>query len=204
MPGWPLPAFAAAGLAGLLVAVSLAAPARADELPKDTNQIKSLTPEQARKLVEHALTEQIIQRYPDERSRAMVVNHKETVEILESWARLRLNGLTTLDAETAKALALFKGTLELDGLPALTPEAARELVKGHCKFVTIDGLKTLSPDTAQEFVKLRLVAHGIFLPHLGTLDVAAARALAHRPCLSSESQANLSQDADGTDPEERR
>jgi hypothetical protein len=160
--GWPLPAFAAAGLAGLLVAVSLAAPARADELPKDTNQIKSLTPEQARKLVEHALTEQIIQRYPDERSRAMVVNHKETVEILESWARLRLNGLTTLDAETAKALALFKGTLELDGLPALTPEAARELVKGHCKFVRIDGLKTLSPDTAQEFVKLRLVAHGIF------------------------------------------
>ncbi len=62
MPGWPLPVFAAAGLAGLLVAVSLAAPARADELPKDTNQIKSLTPVQARKLVEHALTEQIIQR----------------------------------------------------------------------------------------------------------------------------------------------
>jgi hypothetical protein len=92
----------------------------------------------------------------------MVVSHKETVEILESWARLRLNGLTTLDAETAKALALFKGTLELDGLPALTPEAARELVKGHYEFVRIKGLKTLSPDTAQEFVKLRLVAHGIF------------------------------------------
>ncbi|MEX0671415.1 MAG: hypothetical protein WD060_13265, partial [Pirellulales bacterium] len=52
----------------------------ADELPADTNTIKSLTVEQARKLAAEFKGQQ-----------------------------LSLNGLTTLDADTAKALAEFKG-----------------------------------------------------------------------------------------------
>jgi hypothetical protein len=58
-PASPVRPLAAAAMASLLVAVLImvAAPireARADELPKDTNQIESLTVEQARKLVEEA------------------------------------------------------------------------------------------------------------------------------------------------------
>ena len=44
---------------------------------------------------------------------------------------LRLNGLTTLDADTARALAAFKGEharqLILDGLTTLDADAAKEL-----------------------------------------------------------------------------
>ena len=50
--------------------------ALADELPKDTNQIESLTPEQAKTLLAEFKGQD-----------------------------LYLNGLTTLDADTAKALA---------------------------------------------------------------------------------------------------
>jgi hypothetical protein len=60
----------------------------ADELPDDTNKITSLTPEQAKRLVAEVKVD-----------------------------GLSLNGLTTLDADTAKALAEFKGgRLDLDGL----------------------------------------------------------------------------------------
>ena len=83
----------AAGLsilvAAMLVSLASLSPSRAlaDELPKDTNQIESLTPEQAKTLL---------------------------AEFKGDY--LSLDGLTTLDAATATALAEFKGFLVLDGL----------------------------------------------------------------------------------------
>jgi hypothetical protein len=62
--------------------------ATADDVPEDTDKITSLTPEQAKRLVAEVKVD-----------------------------GLSLNGLTTLDADTAKALAEFKGgRLDLDGL----------------------------------------------------------------------------------------
>jgi beta-lactamase regulating signal transducer with metallopeptidase domain len=148
------------------------------KLPSDTNTIESLTPEQARVLVQNALLEELVRRNPDERERARIFNHKETMDLYESWSILRLNGLTTLDAETAKVLAAFKGILDLDGLPAIDPEAARLLAGGNCKWLRLHGLKTLSPETARELVKSRLEGHAISLPQLDTLDVATAKVIA--------------------------
>ena len=149
-------------------------------LPNDTTAITSLTPEQARLVVAEALPACVLQRHPEKsnRERAAMLANKETADVYESWATLRLNGLTTLDAQTAKVLATFKGILDLDGLPALDPEAAGLLAGGNCKWLRLHGLKTLSPETARELVKSRLEAHAIFLPQLDTLDVATAKVLA--------------------------
>ena len=84
----------AAALILALVSLSPAC-ALADELPKDTNQIESLTPEQAKTLL---------------------------AEFKGRSDYLFFNGLTTLDADTAKALAEFKGRyLYLNGLTRSTP-----------------------------------------------------------------------------------
>jgi beta-lactamase regulating signal transducer with metallopeptidase domain len=159
-------------------------PALADDLPADTSSITSLTPEQARLVVGEALPACVLQRHPEKSAReratmlAEILANRETAEVYESWAILRLNGLTTLDAETAEVLANFKGILDLDGLPALDPEAARHLAGGNCKWLRLHGLKTLSPETARELVKSRLEGRAIFLPQLDTLDVATAKVLA--------------------------
>ena len=149
-------------------------------LPNDTTAITSLTPEQARLVVAEALPACVLHRHPEKsaRERAAMLANKETADVYESWATLRLNGLTTLDAQTAKVLATFKGILDLDGLPALDPEAAGLLAGGNSKWLRLHGLKTLSPETARELVKSRLEAHAIFLPQLDTLDVATAKVLA--------------------------
>jgi hypothetical protein len=168
---------------GSLATLGLNRPLAA-ELPNDTNAITSLTPEQARVVVAEALPACVLQRHPEKSAReratmlAEILASKERADVYESWAILRLNGLTTLDAETAKVLATFKGILDLDGLPALDPEAARLLAGGNCKWLRLHGLKTLSPETARELVKSRLEGRAIFLPQLDTLDVATAKVLA--------------------------
>jgi beta-lactamase regulating signal transducer with metallopeptidase domain len=48
----PAAGLTAAALVAVVLSMATPRPAMADELPKDTNKIESLTPEQARKLVE--------------------------------------------------------------------------------------------------------------------------------------------------------
>ena len=79
-------------------------PARAlaDELPNDTNQIESLTPDQAKKLAAEFPGMWVVFKYDF-----------GTV----TQRGLPLNGLKSLDAATAKALAEFKDpVLYLNGL----------------------------------------------------------------------------------------
>ena len=58
---------------------------------------------------------------------------------------MSLDGLTSLDAETAKALAEFKGEiLELDDLTELTPEAAKALAVFKGSGLNIDRLNAIS------------------------------------------------------------
>jgi hypothetical protein len=73
----------------------------ADELSADTNKIEGLTLEQARKLVE-----------------------------VKNVGFLPLHGLTSLDVDTAKVLAEFKGnTLILCGLTTLDVQTAKALAE---------------------------------------------------------------------------
>jgi hypothetical protein len=122
--------------------------AMAEEMPQDTRTIKRLTAEQARKLV------------------------------LESKAdELKLDGLTALDADTAKALAEFEGkAIFLGRLPTLDADSAQALAGFKGKFLHLDGLAKLDADTARavaEFKGGRLSLNG-----LHTLDADTATALA--------------------------
>jgi hypothetical protein len=89
--------------------------ALADELPADTNQIESLTPEAARKLAGE---------FPG--VEVEVVVPRGTFPLPDC---LPLNGLKALDAETAKALAGYgRGPLLLNGLTTLDAATATALV----------------------------------------------------------------------------
>ena len=160
----------------------------ADELPEDTNKIESLTPEQARKLakefpgvtVEFEIKGFGKPRVPD----CLPLNglkslDAETARALAGYGKgpLVLSGLTTLDADTAKALAEFKGIrLDLSGLTTLDDDTAKALAGFKSDSLGFSGLTTLDADTAKalaEFKRLELDLSG-----LTTLDADTAKALA--------------------------
>jgi hypothetical protein len=87
---------------------------------------------------------------------------------------LSLNGLTTLDAATARALSKHEGELYLDGLTALSVEAAEALAK-HQHELNLCGLTALCAKAAKA-----LTQHKAFLTLKGltTLSAEAANALA--------------------------
>jgi beta-lactamase regulating signal transducer with metallopeptidase domain len=192
---WPLPAFAAAGLAGLVVAVSLTAPVQADDLPKDTNAITSLTPEQAKKLAAEfkgfvlflngltALSPETATALAGFEGKRLDLNglttlSPETATALAGFKgdQLLLNGLTTLSPETAEALAGFRGDeLLLDGLAALSPETARALAGFKVEDLSLAGLTTLSPEAATSLAGFK--GEELFLNGLTTLSPETARAL---------------------------
>ena len=155
----------AAGLsiivAAMLVSLALLSPSRAlaDELPKDTNQIESLTPEQAKTLLAEFKGQD-----------------------------LYLNGLTTLDADTAKALAEFKGQyLYLNGLTTLDADTAKALADFKGQYLCLNGLTTLDADTAKPLAESK--AWDGQLPRISafespdSVEIAAALATRKGPLL---------------------
>ena len=90
----------------LMAAVLCAEMARAGPLPEDTNAIKTLTVEQARRLAE---------TFPGVRADGLN-------------DCLPLNGLKSLNADVARALAKYdKGPLLLNGLTTLDAQTAQTL-----------------------------------------------------------------------------
>ena len=148
----------AAGLsilvAAMLVSLELLAslsPSRAlaDELPKDTNQIESLTPEQAKTLL---------------------------AEFTGRSNYLQLDGLTALDADTAKRLAEFKGDyLTLSALTTLDADTAKALAEFKGDYLTLKGLTTLDAATAKTLAEFNGILE---LNGVTALDAATAEALA--------------------------
>lgn len=136
----------------------------ADELPEDTNKIESLTPEQARKLAKE---------FPG-----------VTVEFeIKGFGKPRvpdclpLNGLRSLDAETARALAGYgKGPLVLSGLTTLDADTAKALAEFKGIRLDLSGLTTLDDDTAKALAGFKSDSLGF--SGLTTLDVCTAKALA--------------------------
>ncbi len=103
----------------LALAVLCAGVAVGQELPEDTNEIKTLTVEQAKVLKQRAsglALDGLTTVSPDV---AHVLAHVQ--------CDLFLNGLTTLTDEAAQALGQHEGWLRLDGLTTLSDEAAAAL-----------------------------------------------------------------------------
>jgi hypothetical protein len=147
-PASPVRPLAAAAMATLLVAVLVmaAAPireARADELPKDTNQIESLTVEQAKKLVEE---------FPGVEVEVEVKGYG----IAQASDSLPLNGLKNLVPDVAQALAGYsKGPLFLNGLTTLDANTAKAIVQPNGQGLFLDGLTTLSDEAAKAFAQFK-------------------------------------------------
>jgi len=164
------------------------APVRADELPEDTNKIKSLTPEQARKLAEEfpgVDVEVEIKGYFKAKVPACLPMNglksldAETAKSLAGYDKgpLLFNGLTTLDAATAKALAEYRGKeLSLSGLTTLDAASAKALAEFKGQQLSLDGLTTLDADTTKALAEFK--GDFLFLSGLTTLDAATAMALA--------------------------
>lgn len=177
----------AAGLAGLLVAVSLTAPARADELPKDPNQIKSLTPEQARKLMEQFEPVEVRASIPNDgylfAGGGLPLNGLESLDAATAAILVRdhdsltlqFNALSSLDADTARVLADCDGMLFLDGLTTLPVDAARALAKYGGHAITLGGLTAIDTNAAQALARCK--ANSLYLHGLKTLAADAARGL---------------------------
>ena len=132
--------------AALIVALVPLSPVRAlaDELPKDTNQIERLTPEQATVLAESTAW--------DGQLRNLTTLDAATAKAHAEFKghSLYLDGLTTLDAATAKVLAEYKGgRLELNGLTTLDADIAAALAEFKGKLLCLNRLTTLDAATAK-------------------------------------------------------
>ena len=169
-----------------------ASPDARGALPKDTNQIKELTPEQALKLAKEfpGVTVEFVHKSLGkyQLSDCLPLNglkslDAQTATALAAYAkqRLLLNGLTTLDADTAKALAAFKGVyLYLDGLTTLDADTIKAFAefKGHS--LSLDGLTTLDADTIKALAELKRL--DLVLGGLTALDADTAKAIAEFKC----------------------
>jgi hypothetical protein len=128
------------------VLITAAAPireARADELPKDTNQIESLTVEQAKKLAEE---------FPGVEVEVEVKGYG----IAQASDSLPLNGLKNLVPDVAQALAGYsKGPLFLNGLTTLDANTAKAIVQPNGQGLFLDGLTTLSDEAAKAFAQFK-------------------------------------------------
>jgi hypothetical protein len=106
---------------------------------------------------------------------------------------LSLNGLTSLSAEAAQALAKHEGGLSLNGLTSLSAEAAQALAK-HNEYLFLDGLTSLSAEAAQALAKHE--GWLLSLDGLTSLSAEAAQALAeHKGGLSLNGLTSLSAEA---------
>jgi len=137
--------------------------------PDDTNEIQSLTIEQAHRL---ALC------YGDLSLDGLTTLSDEVAEALShhTGGLLSLNGLTTVSAAAAAALARHEGGILLQSLAALTsPELAAKLAS--CD--SLDGVKSISTDAAKALAEANCDA--LFLPSLLSLSAGTARELARYP-----------------------
>ena len=168
-----------AGMSAWIAAITTAfgAAAVAAELPADTNEIKHLTPGQARAVVRSAFPDDLRRRFPHltEFEISSMISNKEIVKCDESTAVLRLNGLTELGHETAKELAQFKGRLQLNGLATLDSQTAKVLSEAKCSDLQCDGLQSLNCDAAWALARAKICA--CQLP-LAAMDPATAKEIA--------------------------
>ena len=106
--------------AALLLSCSLCL---AEDLPQDTNEIKSLTVEQAAELAKLARWRLILQL--DGLTSIDKDVAQELTKFKGRW--LYLDGLTSIDKDVAQELAKFQGWLYLNGLTSIDKEVFEKL-----------------------------------------------------------------------------
>ncbi len=146
----------------------------ADELPKDTYTIESLTPEQARKLAAEFKGQTL-------RLNGLTTLDADTAKVLadfKAWNG-QLPKLTIVDAATAKALAEFKGqTLHLNGLTTLDAAAAKALAASDTWNGFLPSLTGFeSPDSVAVAKALAARKGPLSLPNLKTISPKTLSAL---------------------------
>jgi hypothetical protein len=173
---------------GLLTSATLRA--------EDTNQIKQITVEDAKRLSQENTGRLLLNGLTilsDDAAKELARQagwlalnglktlSKETAGALgQHKGDLHLNGLTTITDEAAKALAGYAGELSLNGLASLSDEAARAFAQHRGGRLSLKGLTTLSGESAK-VLALRKGGGQMYLDGLTTLSVEAAAALADAP-----------------------
>jgi tetratricopeptide (TPR) repeat protein len=94
-----------------------------------------------------------------------------------SGGTLALDGLASLDVETAEQLANHQGTLSLNGLESLSTDAATALCKSN-NSLSLNGLVQLSDDLAEIFARRNAP---VFLQGVRKASEAAVYSLATKP-----------------------
>jgi len=124
-------------VAGLVLSCSLCL---AEDFPKNTNRIKSLTAEQAADLV--------AQEFVKDKGYLPLlgltsIDKDVAQELAKFKGSLYLWGLTSIDKDVAQELANFKGNLDLKGLTSIDKELAQELAKYKGKYLFLNGLTSI-------------------------------------------------------------
>jgi formylglycine-generating enzyme required for sulfatase activity len=180
----------------ILVAATMAGDfhlARADET---TDELTTLTVEQAKDIVAHHKGVLSFKNLPEvdlDVARVLCQYKGEvrlnglrrlTPEVAEMLSRqpkaanLFLNGLTEITPEVARALAVRNGgMLSLNGLTEMPPEIARELANVYAK-LALGGVRHLSVESARELAKHRSKLTLMGLPEIS--DDAAEALSIHR------------------------
>ncbi len=131
-------------VASLLLSCSLCL---AEDFPEDTNEIKSLTVEQAAELVaNHGYL-------PLGGLTSIDKDVAQELAKVKGWG-LDLRGLTSIDKDVAQELAKFEGTLNLGGLKSIDKDVAQELAKFKGA-LRLYGLKSIDKNVAQELAKFK-------------------------------------------------
>jgi hypothetical protein len=147
---------------GLLTSATLRA--------EDTNQIKQITVEDAKRLAQENTGRLLL-------NGLTILSDDAAKELARQAGWLALNGLKTLSKETAGALGQHKGDLHLNGLTTITDEAAKALA-GHAGELSLNGLASLSDEAARAFAQHR--GGRLSLKGLTTLSGESAKVLALR------------------------
>ena len=152
----------------------------AEDFPEDTNEIKSLTAEQAADL---AMVVTHVRKSVSLRLGGLTSIDKDVAQELAkfkgSW--LDLGGLTSIDKDVAQELAKVKGGLSLGGLTSIDEDVAQELAKFKRGWLDLGGLTSIDKDVAQELAKVK---GGLSLGGLTSIDEVSLAYLKSNPEIS--------------------
>jgi len=188
-------------------------------LPKDTNTITSLTPEEAKKLAAESgprlflrglttLSPEVASELAKFGGVALTIKCGDTIDVETAQAlaqfkgnMIRLDGPTTISPEAAEALAAFKGIdLNLSGLTTLSDKAAKALAQFNGTLLFLNGLTTISPEVATALAEFK---GSLYLNGLKTLSPEAKKALEksnRRVSLSGLNKTDATKDKPGSVP----
>jgi hypothetical protein len=154
-------------------------PALADDSLEAITKMQSLSAEQAKSLVEEFKAKGSLPGGANGLFlRDLTSLSVETAAELAKFTGpcLELDGLSSLDAKMAKALAGFKGNLSINGLPELEAETAKALAESQCEILILNGVTTLDAEAARELARFK--GKWLYLNGLQSISANTAKSLA--------------------------